>query len=93
MQITGIEALKRAIEIIGSQTLVAPIVGRTAQAVSNIVCNGDRVPAEWCKPLEAATAAAGETITAHQLRPDLFEAPAKRSRRQNRATRLAEARA
>lgn len=92
MQITGVAALRRAIEIIGSQTAVAPIVGRTAQAVSNIVRNAGKVPAEWCKPLEAATAAAGETIFAHQLRPDLFEAPGRRRRSARSSARAGEAR-
>jgi DNA-binding transcriptional regulator YdaS (Cro superfamily) len=93
MQITGLPALKRAIEIIGTQTAVALVVGVTAQAVSDMVRNGKRVPAEWCRPLEIATAKAGEKISAHQLRPDLFEAPAKRVRRANRPLRTAEARA
>lgn len=66
---TGIEALKRAITIIGSQEAVAQTVGVKQPSVSYIVTKGDRVPAEWCLKIEAATD--GE-VTRHELRPDLY---------------------
>lgn len=69
MKATGIDALKRAVEVLGTQTAVSRVVGVTAQAVSDMVRNGQRVPAEWCLPIEAATAG---QITRHQLRPDLY---------------------
>lgn len=68
----GIEALKRCIGIIGSQSATARAVGRSQQAVSEIVRRGRRVPAEWCRPLEAATSAKGACVPAADLRPDLF---------------------
>jgi DNA-binding transcriptional regulator YdaS (Cro superfamily) len=78
MALTGIPALKRACEVLKSQSEVARVVGVSSQAVSEICRQGRRVPAEWCLKIEAATRALGETITAHQLRPDLYPAPPKR---------------
>lgn len=66
---TGIEALKHAIVMLGSQGEVARAVGVKQPSVSFIVTKGERVPAEWCIPLERATA--GE-VTRHELRPDLY---------------------
>lgn len=65
-------ALWRCIEILGSQTTVAAVVDRSPQAVSEIVRRQARVPAEWCRPLETATAVKGQRVSASELRPDLF---------------------
>lgn len=66
----GIEALKVAIsEHFGSQGAAAKVVGRTPQAISEIVRKGKKVPAEWCLPIEQATNGA---VTRHDLRPDLY---------------------
>lgn len=65
------QALVRAVEIIGSQTAAAAKIGRTPQAVSEMLCRGGKAPAEWVLPLEAAT---NGQITRHQLRPDLYPA-------------------
>ena len=66
----GIEALKAAIpEYFATQGALAKVVGRTPQAVSEIVRQGKKVPAEWCLPIEEAT---GGKITRHDLRPDLY---------------------
>lgn len=62
-------ALKRAKEILGSQRALAEAVGRKQPTVHGILNGGERVPAEWCLPIERATN--GE-ITRHQLRPDLY---------------------
>jgi DNA-binding transcriptional regulator YdaS (Cro superfamily) len=67
--IEGIEALRRAKELLGSEQAVAGIIGRTQSAVNQILSRGKRVPAEWCLPIERATAG---KITRHQLRPDLY---------------------
>lgn len=66
---TGIEALKHAIVLLGSQGEVARAVGVKQPSVSFIVTKGERVPAEWCIPLEKATEGA---VTRHDLRPDLY---------------------
>lgn len=87
--LVGKAALTRCVEILGTQDRCAQICGVRQSAISECIRNGKRVPAEWCKPLEAATERAGEKITAHQLRPDLFEAPTKPSGRPIRATRAA----
>ena len=65
----GIGALKMAIAQLGSQVAVARVVGVTPQAVSEIVRRGKRVPAEWCLAIEQAS---GGTVSAHDLRPDLY---------------------
>lgn len=69
---TGIDALRLALVVLKTQTAMAAVVSRTSQAVSDLLKRGDRVPAEWCLPLEAATAAAGQKISRSQFRPDLW---------------------
>lgn len=68
----GIAALKRAIEVLGGQVPTGKVIGVGQSTVSECIRNGKRVPAEWCLPLEAATAAAGEKISRAQFRPDLW---------------------
>jgi DNA-binding transcriptional regulator YdaS (Cro superfamily) len=82
--LTGIAALKRAVQVIGTQSKTAEAIGIRQQSVSEIVSRGKRVPAEWVLPLEAATEAAGEKVTRHQLRPDLYPAPPKTDSRKRR---------
>jgi DNA-binding transcriptional regulator YdaS (Cro superfamily) len=84
MQITGIDALRRAVEILRTQTAAALVCNVTPQAVSEIIRKGKRVPAEWCLPLERATELAGEKISAHQLRPDLYPAETPADARKRR---------
>lgn len=72
MIVTGIEALRQAERILKSLSGIARAVGRTPQAVSERMRKGGDIPAEWCIPLEAATAAAGEKISRGQFRPDLW---------------------
>ena len=70
--------LARAVQIVGSQTAAATVVGVTQQYVSDVLRGLRRkgvCPAEWCVPLEEATAAKGETIWRWELRPDLFTRP------------------
>lgn len=80
MMVTGIDALRRAKEILGSEAAVADAVGVKQPSVNYILNSGKKVPAEWCIPVEVATAkkaeetGAGESITRHQLRPDLYPA-------------------
>jgi DNA-binding transcriptional regulator YdaS (Cro superfamily) len=69
---SGLAALRRAIRHhLKSQVAVARAVGVSPQAVSEILRRGRRVPAEWCLPIETATAGA---VTRHDLRPDLYPA-------------------
>jgi DNA-binding transcriptional regulator YdaS (Cro superfamily) len=68
----GIDALARCVTILGSQGAVAKTVGAIQQTVSACLNNGRRVPAEWVLALETATAAAGEKVSRHDLRPDLY---------------------
>ena len=66
---TGIAALRRAKEILGSQSALAEAVGRKQPSVHEILSRGGRVPAEWCLPIEKATNGA---VTRYELRPDLY---------------------
>lgn len=66
---TGIEALRRAIEILGSQSRAAEVVGVKQPTISWTSRHGQKVPAEWCIPLERATEA---RVTRQELRPDLY---------------------
>ena len=65
----GIGALRRAVIIIGSQKKAADVVGVKQPTISWTLNSGERVPAEWCIPLEVAT---DGIVTRHQLRPDLY---------------------
>lgn len=75
---TGIAALRRAKDILGSEMALASAVGVKQPSVNYILNSGKKVPAEWCIPLERATAqkaeedGTGEIVTRHQLRPDLY---------------------
>jgi len=69
MNQTGIDALRRAKDILGSQEAIAQIVGVKQPSVHHALTKAEKVPAEWCIPLEKATE--GE-ITRHDLRPDLY---------------------
>lgn len=65
----GIEALREAKDLIGSESAMADVVGVKQPSVNYILNSGKKVPAEWCISIEEAT---GGKITRHQLRPDLY---------------------
>lgn len=69
---SNIDALQRAITILGGQQALAKIVGRTQPAVSWVIRKSRDIPAEWCPKIEAATAEKGECISRQALRPDLW---------------------
>lgn len=69
MSTTGIAALRRAKEILGTEVAVAKIVGVDQPTVNYALRKRKAVPAEWCLKLEEAT---GGKITRHDLRPDLY---------------------
>ncbi len=66
---TGIEALRRAKVLLGSEAALGAVVGVKQPSVNYILNSGKKVPAEWCLPLETATNGA---VTRHELRPDLY---------------------
>lgn len=68
------DALDRAISIAGGVTALARLVGRTQSAVSNWRLRG-QVPPEVCIAIETAT---DESVTRHDLRPDIFGPPDQR---------------
>lgn len=61
-------AILRAVEVAGSQTRLAQLVGCSQQAVAKWIVRG-RAPAERVLSIEAATNGA---VTRHDLRPDLY---------------------
>jgi len=69
MEITGIDALRVAKDLLGSQRALAEAVGIKQPSVHEILNYGKKVPAEWCLPIERATEG---RVTRHQLRPDLY---------------------
>jgi DNA-binding transcriptional regulator YdaS (Cro superfamily) len=63
-------ALDRAIQKAGSQEALAELIGVKQQHVSYWLNKGrQRVPAEHCAAIEAATG-----VAKHELRPDVFPA-------------------
>lgn len=62
------EALKQAIEVAGSQTKLARVIGATQGHVSQWLRRG-KVPADKVLLIERATG-----VGRHLLRPDVFEA-------------------
>lgn len=65
--IGGMEDLKRAIEIVGSQKQLGLAVGVVPQVVNNWLRRGN-VPAEYCPGIERAT---GGVVRCEDLRPDV----------------------
>jgi len=61
------DALTKAIDLIGSQTALAKAIGSTSQTVNNWIRRGN-VPADRCPAIELATAGA---VTCEELRPDI----------------------
>lgn len=70
----GIAALQRAKNVLGSEAAVAAVVGVKQPSVNYILNSGKQVPAEWCIPLDRATAVKGARVACHQFRPDLWPA-------------------
>lgn len=68
----GIAALKKAKEALGTEAAVAAVVGVSQPTVHYTLNKAKRVPAEWCIPLDLATARKNARISCHQLRPDLW---------------------
>ncbi len=64
------EALQRAVLLLGSQTKLAMAIGVRQQNIWAWLNRNKRVPAEFCKPIEEATD--GE-VKASELRPDVFK--------------------
>lgn len=63
------EALKKAIDIIGSQSALAKAIGCAPQDVNNWLRRGN-VTAERCIDIERAT---DGVVTCEELRPDLAD--------------------
>lgn len=75
---SGIDALRRAKDVLKTEAALADVVGVKQPSVNYILKSGKKVPAEWCIPVERAVSealergAVGEPVTRHQLRPDLY---------------------
>lgn len=66
------DALRKAIDILGSQAELARAVGKRPGHVWAWLHRDGKVPAEMCRLIEAAT---NGQVRRHELRPDLFDAP------------------
>lgn len=66
------DALRRAIEIAGSQANLARLIGKKPGHVWAWLHRDQRVPAEVCRAIERAT---DGRVKRHELRPDIFDAP------------------
>lgn len=64
---SGMDALMRAIQHVGSQSGLARYIGSTPQTVSNWIKRGN-VPAEHCPAIERAT---GGKVRCEEIRPDV----------------------
>lgn len=64
-------ALEKAIDIVGSQAELARALGVKPQHVWNWLNRDAKVPAEQVIPIENATTG---KVTRHELRPDLYPA-------------------
>lgn len=65
------DAISRAVRIVGGQTAASRALGVSQPTVWDWVRKG-RITAEYAIPMEKATAQAGETVSRHDLRPDLY---------------------
>lgn len=65
--------IERAIEVAGSVDELAAMVGRQRRQVFNVKKSGV-VPLDWCPLIHAGTG-----IPLHELRPDAFAKPSRRS--------------
>jgi len=70
--ITSNDVLEKAIKTMGSQSVLARAIGISQQNVSWWLNKSGVVPAEYVLPIEEATKSAGEMVTRHELRPDLY---------------------
>lgn len=62
-------ALNKAISVVGSQKSLATQIGVVQSAVANWLKRGSTVPSEYCLQIERATKGA---VTRQELRPDDF---------------------
>jgi DNA-binding transcriptional regulator YdaS (Cro superfamily) len=69
-------ALERAIEIVGGQAALAERIGKKQGHVAMWLKRG-KVPAEVCADIEAATNAA---VSCQDLRPDVFRTPSNNNK-------------
>jgi len=63
------DAIQRAVEIVGTQTELARRIGATQGQVSHWVVGFKPVPPNRCIPIEKATEG---QVTRYELRPDIF---------------------
>lgn len=66
------DALRRAIEILGGQSDTATALGLRQSTIWTWLNKQRRAPAEWVLPIERATREAGNEVSRHELRPDIY---------------------
>lgn len=70
MSDTGLAALRRAKELLGTQSALAEVVGATQPYVSFMLKGRGKIPDDWLIPIERATQG---KVTRYELRPDLYQ--------------------
>lgn len=70
MSATMVDVIEKAIRIVGGQTPMARLTGRSQGAVSKWVRGASVVPSDVCLKIEQATSG---QVTVEELRPDLKE--------------------
>jgi len=63
--------LSRAVDLVGGQAALARLLNTRQQSIWNWLNRGDRVPAEFCPPIERVTRERGKAVTCEELRPDV----------------------
>jgi DNA-binding transcriptional regulator YdaS (Cro superfamily) len=63
--------LARAVEILGTQVALASSLGLRQSTIWHWLKAG-KPPAEWVLPIERATREAGQEVSRHDLRPDIY---------------------
>lgn len=62
----------QAVDILGSQKRMAEVCGVSQQLVSVYVVEERAARPEWVLPIERATREAGNEVSRHELRPDIY---------------------
>lgn len=84
---TPLQALEKAVSVIGGQTETAAVCGEPVKQghVWNWLNRDGGLPAKHAMKVQRATIKKGDAVYAHELCPDVFEAPAKSKRKKSEA--------
>lgn len=69
METNAIKKLQEAVNIVGTQTELARIIGVNQSHISNWIHRDKKVPPDYCIPIEKAV---GGKVTRHELNPKIY---------------------